>query len=84
MTRTRLRDANGRFTPPPAPSFGAHESVDRYGRHLGAVVEVHTDTWTPVCVHKDCMRRLVARNKKDEAKEALRLHWTLDHSRSAA
>lgn len=63
-----------------APTFGTHEAVTRYGRHLGAVVDV-MGAWTPVCTK--CYRRLVARDDREEAKDALRHHWGARHSRAA-
>jgi hypothetical protein len=66
---------------PAAPTFGTHEAVTRYGRHLGAVVDV-MGAWTPVCTHKACYRRLVARDDREEAKDALRHHWGARHSRA--
>lgn len=67
----------------PAPIFGWHEAVSQYGRRYGAIVEVRKGEWTPVCMHKTCTRRLIARDTRGEARDALRNHWGAQHARKA-
>jgi hypothetical protein len=65
------------------PMFGWHEPVTQYGRRLGAIVDVQGQ-WIPVCSHRTCMRRLVARPTRDDARDAVRAHWTAKHTRRRA